>query len=66
MKWPMVAFLGCVVLVVLFIALHDWVPLGKLSNPAALRAADHRNRTTTPIQRDLSSPHGWRGVARTA
>jgi hypothetical protein len=37
-----VAFLGCQLLVVLFIALHDWVPLGKLSNPPATRAADTR------------------------
>jgi hypothetical protein len=44
MKWLMVAFLGCQLTVVLFIALHDWVPLGKLSNPTAIRAADTRRR----------------------
>jgi hypothetical protein len=31
-------------LVVLFIALHDWVPLGKLTNPPAIRATDTRRR----------------------
>jgi len=40
----MVAFLGCQFLVVLFISLHDWVPLGKLSNRPAIRAADTRRR----------------------
>jgi hypothetical protein len=44
MKPLMVAFLGCQLFVVLFIALHDWVPLGKLSNPEAIRAADSRRR----------------------
>jgi hypothetical protein len=36
----MIAFLGCQSLVVLFIALHDWVPLGRLNNLKAVRAAD--------------------------
>jgi hypothetical protein len=44
MSWLMIAFIGCELLVVLFIALHDWVPLGKLSNPLAIRAADARSR----------------------
>lgn len=35
-----IAFLVCQSLVVLFIALHDWVPLGRLSNLEAVRAAD--------------------------
>jgi hypothetical protein len=34
------AFLVCQLLVVLFIALHDWIPLGKLSNIQGIRAAD--------------------------
>ena len=34
------AFLGCQLLVALFIALHDWIPLGALSNPAGLRTVD--------------------------
>jgi hypothetical protein len=44
MTWLMVVFLGCQLLVVLFIALHDWVPLGNLSNPTAIRATDSRLR----------------------
>ena len=44
MKWLMIAFLGCQLFVVLFIALRDWVPLGKLSNRPAIRAADTRRR----------------------
>jgi hypothetical protein len=44
MKWLMLAFLGCQFLIVLFIALHDWVPLGKLSNRPAIHAADTRSR----------------------
>jgi hypothetical protein len=38
------AFLGCQLFVVLFIALHDWVPLGSLNNLAAIRATDSRSR----------------------
>ena len=34
------AFLFCQLLVVLFIALHDWIPLGALSNLAGVRAVD--------------------------
>jgi hypothetical protein len=34
------AFLICQSIVVLFIGLHDWVPLGTLSNPEGIRAAD--------------------------
>ncbi|MGD0143390.1 MAG: hypothetical protein ABSC92_09535 [Rhizomicrobium sp.] len=40
MSPTLVAFLGCQTLVVLFIALHDWVSLGRLNNLAAVRAAD--------------------------
>jgi hypothetical protein len=36
------ALIICQCLVVIFIALHDWVPLGKLSNLAGLRAVDSR------------------------
>lgn len=38
------AFIVCQFLVVLFIALHDWIPLGNLSNLAAVRAADSTSR----------------------
>jgi len=38
------AFLGCQLFVVIFIGLHDWVPLGRLSNLPAIRAADTRRR----------------------
>jgi hypothetical protein len=44
MTSTLLAFLGCQSLVVLFIALHDWVPLGSLSNLAAVRAADSTTR----------------------
>ncbi len=44
MSWELYAFLCCQFLVALFIALHDWVPLGALSNRAALRATDTRAR----------------------
>jgi hypothetical protein len=40
----MVAFLISQLLVVLFITLHDWVPLGRLNNLAGIRAADSRAR----------------------
>jgi hypothetical protein len=33
-------FIGCEFYVVLFIALHDWIPLGRLNNLAGIRAAD--------------------------
>jgi hypothetical protein len=36
----LIAFLVCQSLVVIFIALHDWVPLGRLSNLDAVHAAD--------------------------
>lgn len=32
------------VMAVVFLAFHDWVPLGKLNNVAGLRAADTTNR----------------------
>jgi hypothetical protein len=34
------ALLACQFIVVIFIALHDWVPLGRLNNLAGIRAAD--------------------------
>jgi hypothetical protein len=34
------AFIACQLFVVLFIALHDWIPMGKLNNLAGIRAAD--------------------------
>ncbi len=34
------AFIAAEVVVVLFIALHDWLPLGKLNNLQAIRAVD--------------------------
>lgn len=36
------AFLLCQLYVVLFIALHDWLPLGSLNNLAGIRAVDTR------------------------
>jgi hypothetical protein len=33
-------FLACQGFVVLFIALHDWIPLGSLNNLSRIRAAD--------------------------
>jgi hypothetical protein len=38
------AFLGCQLFVVLFIALHDWIPLGKLNNVQAARSVDSTGR----------------------
>jgi hypothetical protein len=40
MYGAVVAFLACQLMVVLFIALHDWVPLGALNNLAGIREAD--------------------------
>jgi hypothetical protein len=37
-------FLGCQFYVVLFIAVHDWVPLGRLNNLAGIRASDTNGR----------------------
>jgi hypothetical protein len=34
------AFIACQSFVVLFIALHDWIPLGRLNNLAGIRSAD--------------------------
>jgi hypothetical protein len=34
------AFLACQLFVVAFIALHDWIPLGKLNNLAGIRGTD--------------------------
>lgn len=38
----MTAFLLCQLYIVLFIALHDWLPLGSLNNLAGIRAVDTR------------------------
>lgn len=38
----MILFLLCQLYVVLFIALHDWLPLGSLNNLAGIRAVDTR------------------------
>jgi hypothetical protein len=38
------ALVICQVMVVIFVALHDWVPLGRLSNVAGLRAVDTTGR----------------------
>jgi hypothetical protein len=40
----MPAFLTCQLCVTLFIALHDWLPLGPLNNLAGIRAADSTQR----------------------
>ena len=45
MNWVINAFLVCQLFVVLFIALHDWIPLGKLNNLSGIRAVD----TTTKL-----------------
>src|ERR1700740_2031975 len=34
------ALLALQTFIVLFLAFHDWIPLGKLNNPAAVRAAN--------------------------
>jgi|HubBroStandDraft_2_1064218.scaffolds.fasta_scaffold410454_2 hypothetical protein len=44
MNWVIAAFLGCQLFVALFIALHDWIPLGKLNNLAGIRAVDTTRR----------------------
>jgi hypothetical protein len=44
MNWVVSAFLGCQFLVVLFIALHDWIPLGRLNNLAGIRSVDTTRR----------------------
>ena len=38
------AFLVSQLLVVLFVALHDWIPLGKLNNLEGIRASDTKRR----------------------
>lgn len=40
----MLSFLLCQLYVVLFVALHDWLPLGSLNNLAGIRATDTRMR----------------------
>jgi hypothetical protein len=42
--WVLYAFLGCQLFVVLFIAIHDWIPLGKLNNLAGIRGVDTKGR----------------------
>jgi hypothetical protein len=37
-------FLACQCFVVLFIALHDWIPLGRLNNLSGIRASDSKTR----------------------
>ena len=39
-----IAFLATQICIVLFIGLHDWVPLGGLNNLAGIRAVDSRSR----------------------
>jgi hypothetical protein len=39
-----IAFFSCQSFVVLFIALHDWIPLGRLNNLAGIRAVDTPRR----------------------
>jgi hypothetical protein len=34
------AFIACQLFVVVFIAFHDWIPLGKLNNLAGIRSVD--------------------------
>jgi predicted outer membrane lipoprotein len=38
------ALVICQVVVVIFLMLHDWVPLGKLNSMAGLRAVDSQNK----------------------
>ena len=40
----MTAFLLCQAYVVLFIGLHDWLPLGRLNNLAGIRAVDTKGQ----------------------
>jgi hypothetical protein len=40
----MLAFLFCQLYAVAFIALHDWVPLGRLNNLSGIRAVDTKDR----------------------
>ena len=37
-----VAFIACQSIVVVFIAIHDWIPLGRLNNLAGIRAVDSK------------------------
>ena len=37
-------FVACELYIVLFVALHDWLPLGRLNNLAGIRAADTTGR----------------------
>lgn len=40
----LLAFLVCQLYIVLFIGLHDWLPLGRLNNLAGIRAVDTKAR----------------------
>jgi hypothetical protein len=40
----MLAFLLCQLYVVLFIALHDWLPLGRLNNLASIRVVNTKQQ----------------------
>jgi len=42
--WVLYVFLGCQLFVVAFIAIHDWIPLGKLNNLTGIRAVDTQGR----------------------
>jgi hypothetical protein len=55
-----IAFLACQLYVVLFIALHDWIPLGNLNNLAGIRTTDTTIKlvittflSTSPLQSAL-------------
>ncbi len=58
------AFLACQAYVVLFIALHDWVPLGRLNNLAGIRAVDTAGeRVVTTVLSTLPFLIGFAGSA---
>ena len=42
-----IAFIGLQIFVVLFLALHDWVPLGRLNDVRAVQSADSRGKLVT-------------------
>ncbi|MGH9466353.1 MAG: hypothetical protein ACRD1Y_03260 [Terriglobales bacterium] len=59
-----IAFLLCQLVVVLFIALHDWAPLGPLNNLAGIRAVDSKQRLLrTTILSTLPFAAGLAGSA---
>ena len=55
MSWVVGALLGCQCLVVLFIALHDWIPLGKLNNLAGIRSVDTTGSGSATVWRYTAS-----------